>query len=60
MIEDLREHAQELGCEDELVGLRRPGRDAAPAPAASSTGSQDHGDIDGLMREIVAATDPDA
>ena len=59
MIEDLREHAEELGCEGELASLADL--------VESGTGArrqlnwlEDHGDIGGLMREIVAATDPDA
>ena len=59
VIEDLRENARALGCEDELVGL--------VDLVESGTGARrqldwlrDHGDIDGLMKEIVAATDPDA
>ena len=59
VIEDLRGCAGELGCEDELVGL--------VDLVESGTGArrqlnwlQDHGDIGGLMQEIVAATDPDA
>jgi glutamate---cysteine ligase / carboxylate-amine ligase len=59
VIEDLRENARALGCEDELVGL--------VDLVESGTGARrqldwlrDHGDIDGLMEEIVAATDPEA
>jgi carboxylate-amine ligase len=59
LIEDLRGCAGELGCEDELAGL--------VDLVESGTGArrqlnwlQDHGDIGGLMREIVAATDPDS
>ena len=59
VIEDLRENARALGCEDELLGL--------VDLVESGTGARrqldwlrDHGDIDGLMKEIVAATDPDA
>ena len=59
VIEDLRENARALGCEDELVGL--------VDLVESGTGARrqldwlrDHGDIDGLMKEIVAATDPEA
>ncbi|MFL5907052.1 MAG: YbdK family carboxylate-amine ligase [Solirubrobacterales bacterium] len=57
-IDDLREHAEALGCEQELAGLADL--------VEHGTGSRrqldwlsDHGDIPGLMREIVAATDPD-
>jgi glutamate---cysteine ligase / carboxylate-amine ligase len=59
VIEDLRENARALGCEEELVGL--------VDLVESGTGARrqldwlrDHGDIDGLMEEIVAATDPEA
>jgi glutamate---cysteine ligase / carboxylate-amine ligase len=59
VIEDLRENARELGCEAELMALTDL--------VESGTGARrqldwlsEHGDIGGLMREIVAATDPDA
>jgi glutamate---cysteine ligase / carboxylate-amine ligase len=59
LIEDLRESARELGCEDELLHLNNL--------VAEGTGArrqlnwlQDHGEIGGLMTEIVAATDPDS
>jgi glutamate---cysteine ligase / carboxylate-amine ligase len=59
VIDDLREHAQELGCEDAL--------DALADLVENGTGARrqldwlsDHGEIGGLMREIVAASDPDA
>jgi carboxylate-amine ligase len=58
VIEDLRENARELGCEEELSGLADL--------VESGTGARrqlnwlaEHGDIGGLMREIVAASDPD-
>ena len=58
-IEDLRENARELGCEDELAGLADL--------VESGTGARrqlnwlaEQGDVDGLIKEIVAATDPDA
>jgi glutamate---cysteine ligase / carboxylate-amine ligase len=58
VIDDLREHAKELGCETELAGLTDL--------VEHGTGARrqldwlaDHGDIDGLMKEIVAASDPD-
>src|SRR5215203_5169245 len=57
LIEDLREDAKELGCEEELAGLADL--------VESGTGArrqlnwlERHGDIDGLMREIIAASDP--
>jgi carboxylate-amine ligase len=58
LIEDLREDARELGCENELAGLADL--------VESGTGARrqldwlsDHGEIGGLMKEIVAASDPD-
>ena len=59
VIEDLREHAQELGCEDELAGLAELVENGTGARRQLDWLS-DHGDIGGLMSEIVAATDPDA
>lgn len=57
VIDDLREHAQELGCDDELSNLEDL--------VANGTGARrqldwfdEHGDVTGLMREIVAATVP--
>jgi carboxylate-amine ligase len=59
LIEDLREDARTLGCEDELAGLTEL--------VESGTGArrqlnwlQEHGEVGGLMKEIVAATDPDS
>jgi carboxylate-amine ligase len=59
LIEDLREDARALGCERELAGL--------VDLVESGTGARrqlnwlsDHGEIGGMMSEIVAATDPDA
>ena len=59
VIEALREDARALGCEDELASLADL--------VESGTGARrqlnwlkDHGDIDGLMTEIVAASDPAA
>ncbi len=58
-IDDLREHARELGCEAELATLADL--------VENGTGARrqldwlaDHGEIAGLMSEIVSATDPDA
>jgi carboxylate-amine ligase len=58
VIDELSEHARELGCQDELATLREL--------AETGTGARrqldwlsDHGGIGGLMSEIVAATDPD-
>jgi glutamate---cysteine ligase / carboxylate-amine ligase len=59
VIEDLRQNARALGCEAELAALADL--------VESGTGArrqlnwlEEQGEIDGLMREIVAATDPDA
>jgi carboxylate-amine ligase len=59
VIEDLREDARALGCDDELSALIDL--------VESGTGARrqlnwlaDHGEVDGLMREIVAASDPSA
>jgi glutamate---cysteine ligase / carboxylate-amine ligase len=59
LVEELREHAAELGCEDELAGLVDLVEGGTGARRQLNW-LQDHGDIGGLMREIVAATDPDA
>ncbi len=58
VIEDLREHAQDLGCEDELAGLADLVEGGTGARRQLNWLS-DHGEIGGLMQEIVAATDPD-
>jgi glutamate---cysteine ligase / carboxylate-amine ligase len=59
LIEDLRDDARTLGCEGELAGLIDL--------VESGTGArrqlnwlQEHGEVGGLMKEIVAATDPDS
>jgi glutamate---cysteine ligase / carboxylate-amine ligase len=57
VIEDLREHAQELGCERELASLSDLAENGTGARRQLDWLS-DHGDIDGLMKEIVAATAP--
>jgi glutamate---cysteine ligase / carboxylate-amine ligase len=59
VIEDLREHAQELRCEEALEGLSDLVENGTGARRQLDWLS-DHGDISGLMREIVAASDPDA
>ncbi|HEY6638632.1 MAG TPA: YbdK family carboxylate-amine ligase [Solirubrobacterales bacterium] len=58
LIEDLRDDARELGCEDELALLADLVENGTGARRQLNWLS-DHGDIGGLMREIVAATDPD-
>jgi carboxylate-amine ligase len=59
VIDDLREHAQELGCEDALESLGELVEKGTGARRQLDWLS-DHGEIGGLMREIVAASDPDA
>jgi carboxylate-amine ligase len=59
MIEDVREHAQALGCEQELGGLTDLIENGTGARRQLNW-LQGHGDIGGLMKEIVAATDPDS
>ena len=59
VIEDLGEHARELGAEDELAGLVDLIENGTGARRQLDWLS-DHGDVPGLMREIVAASDPDA
>jgi len=59
LIEDLRESARELGCEDELARLTDLVEYGTGARRQLDW-LQDHGDIGGLMKEIVAATDPNA
>jgi glutamate---cysteine ligase / carboxylate-amine ligase len=58
VIEDLRDDAKSLGCEPELGGL--------VDLVESGTGARrqlnwlsEHGEVGGLMREIIAASDPD-
>jgi glutamate---cysteine ligase / carboxylate-amine ligase len=57
VIEDLREDAKELGCEQELAGLADLVEEGTGARRQLNW-LADHGDIYGLMREIVAASDP--
>jgi carboxylate-amine ligase len=59
LIEDLRESARELGCEDELVRLNDLVEEGTGARRQLNW-LQDHGEIGGLMTEIVAAADPDS
>jgi carboxylate-amine ligase len=58
VIEDLRENASELGCEDELTRLTDLVEEGTGARRQLNW-LQDHGEVAGLMKEIVAATDPD-
>jgi gamma-glutamyl:cysteine ligase YbdK (ATP-grasp superfamily) len=59
VIEDLRENAGALGCEDEL-GLLTDLVENGTGARRQLNWLTEHGDIGGLMKEIVAATDPDA
>jgi carboxylate-amine ligase len=59
LIEDLRESARELGCEDELLHLNDLVEEGTGARRQLNW-LQDRGEIGGLMTEIVAATDPDS
>ena len=56
-IDDLREHASELGCEDELLHLCDL-IDNGTGARRQLDWFDEHGDVKGLMREIVAATAP--
>ena len=57
VIEDLREHARELGCEDELLSLHDLCENGTGARKQIDW-LEDHGSIEGLMREIVDASAP--
>ncbi len=57
VIDDLREHARELACEDELLGLEDLIENGTGARRQLDW-FDEHGDVKGLMREIVAATAP--
>jgi carboxylate-amine ligase len=59
VIDDLREHAQEVGCDGELAVLDDLIENGTGARRQLDWLS-DQGDVGGLMREIVAASDPDA
>jgi glutamate---cysteine ligase / carboxylate-amine ligase len=59
LIEDLRKDARAVGCEDELAGLADLVENGTGARRQLNW-LQDHGEIGGLMKEIVAASDPDA
>lgn len=59
VIDDLGEHARELGCDSELGILRDLSENGTGARRQLNWLSE-HGDVGGLMREIVDASDPDA
>jgi glutamate---cysteine ligase / carboxylate-amine ligase len=58
VINDLREHAQALGCDSELAGLADLVEQGTGARRQLDWLSN-HGGIGGLMQEIVTASDPD-
>jgi carboxylate-amine ligase len=57
VIDELREHAQELGCADELDGLADLVENGTGARRQLNW-LEGHREIGGMMREIVTATDP--
>jgi carboxylate-amine ligase len=57
VIEDLRPHARELGCEQELLSLHDLCENGTGARKQIDWLAA-HGGVDGLMREIVAASAP--
>jgi carboxylate-amine ligase len=57
VLEDLREHARELGSEAELDGLNDLIENGTGARRQLDW-FDEHGDVHGLMREIVAASEP--
>jgi glutamate---cysteine ligase / carboxylate-amine ligase len=57
VIEELEEHAQQLGCEDELGCLRELVEQGTGARRQLDWYAG-HGDMLGLMREIIDATEP--
>jgi carboxylate-amine ligase len=59
VIDDLREHASELGCEAELAALGDL-LERGTGARRQLDWLSDRGEIGGLMTEIVAASDPDA
>jgi glutamate---cysteine ligase / carboxylate-amine ligase len=59
VIDDLREHAEELGCERELASLTELA-DRGTGARRQLDWFAEHGDIRGLMREIVDASAPSA
>lgn len=59
VIEDLREHAQQLGCEQELLVLTELVERGTGARRQLDW-LQRHGDMQALLREIVAASAPGA
>jgi carboxylate-amine ligase len=58
VVEQLREHAQELGCERELLSLLELCEQGTGARRQLTWLEGHGGDVEALMREIVAAADP--
>ncbi|HET8975292.1 MAG TPA: YbdK family carboxylate-amine ligase [Solirubrobacterales bacterium] len=58
VLDDLREHAQELGCEAELAGLDDLIRHGTGARRQLDWFADHGNDVVGLMREIVQASEP--
>jgi gamma-glutamyl:cysteine ligase YbdK (ATP-grasp superfamily) len=58
VIDELREHAEELGCESELEGLRDLVEHGTGARRQLNW-LEGHKEIGGLMREIIDASAPD-
>ena len=58
VVEQLREHAQELGCEQELISLLELVDRGTGARRQLDWLESHEGRVDGLMREIIAASDP--
>jgi glutamate---cysteine ligase / carboxylate-amine ligase len=58
VIEDLERNARALGCDAELNGLRDLLENGTGARRQLNW-LADHGQVNGLMREVVAASDPD-
>jgi carboxylate-amine ligase len=59
VVDELRDHAQELGC-DQQLGVLGELVEKGTGARRQLDWLSDHGDITGLMREVIAATDPDA
>jgi carboxylate-amine ligase len=58
LLDELREHAQEVGCEPELEGLRDLIEHGTGARRQLDWFAERGNDVTGLMREIVRATEP--
>jgi carboxylate-amine ligase len=58
VIDELREHAQQLGCEDELVSLTDLIEEGTGARRQLNWFDAHGSDMLGLLREIIAASAP--